>query len=240
VDLLRFDSLGGRLLLETLERYRGERGRLAVHLVPRAELATDRLAQSLLPGDFNGDGLADIVLHFASTGKVSVFTQEPAGVSTPFPSLEQPVAQLEPGPGKAYPADLDGDGRLDVLVISQIRRRLLGFCQAEPSAGGPLTFRQSTTIELGESEMPLDAAVEDLSGDGRPDIAVAVAGESRVRVYYQCVGGGFPGDASWFVDVGADLQGPSRLAAADVSGDSRPDLVVVTAAGTRLVIVRAR
>jgi hypothetical protein len=63
--------------------------------------------------DLDQDGLADVVYCEAQKNSVRWIRQSPRGVFT-----EQVIAEEIPGPAHVWAADLNGSGRLDVLVAS--------------------------------------------------------------------------------------------------------------------------
>jgi hypothetical protein len=61
-----------------------------------------------VPGDYDGDGKADLAVYRPPTGEWFVF-----GTATGFPG---PVPFGAPGIDLPVPADYDGDGQVDVAV----------------------------------------------------------------------------------------------------------------------------
>ncbi|MEO8586085.1 MAG: VCBS repeat-containing protein [Acidobacteriota bacterium] len=80
-------------------------------------LEFEAASQAIAAGDLNGDGLDDIVWADESTHRVRVFFQTPAG------EFEELAAAREPEfvnhPTALRIADLDGDGRKDVVLMYQ-------------------------------------------------------------------------------------------------------------------------
>jgi hypothetical protein len=123
-----------------------------------------------------------------------------------------------PGPASqsVAVADLNGDGRLDLVVAS---------------TGGPIgvllgngdgTFQ--TAIGVGGAA--ISVAVADLNGDGKPDLVVATL-TSTIGVLLG------NGDGSFGPEVPYASGGPfsTSVAIADVNGDGKPDLVVTSEEG---------
>ncbi|MEX6689305.1 FG-GAP-like repeat-containing protein [Danxiaibacter flavus] len=101
------------------------------------------------------------------------------------------AAPIVPNSGTAF-KDLDGDGRLDMLVISSSRQfngvyydfSTLSFYRNMGSAGyvnfklsGTFKLPQSPAFYLGEN------ALTDLDGDGRPDLVLSARYDSIIKVY---------------------------------------------------------
>jgi hypothetical protein len=114
-------------------------------------------------------------------------------------------------------ADLDKDGKLDLVVASENGSVLIyrgdgkGSFSAEPRVfqGGPATG---------------DLAIGDLNGDGRPDVVIANHGQPQATILLGDGRGGlFPAPGS---PLELDLKPHAHsVAIADVDGDGKPDLV---------------
>ena len=88
-------------------------------------------------GDLDGDGLDDIVVADQVGGKVRIFFQTPAG------EFEELDPALEPSfenfPTSVRIADVDGDGRLDIVLMEQY------MTASETKTGGFRFFRNLPT-----------------------------------------------------------------------------------------------
>ena len=131
--------------------------------------------QAVRIADVNGDGLPDIIVANLGPGAdgtgmagVSVLLQDathpgtflaPVTYPTPFGAVDVAVA------------DLDGDGKPDLVVASYgpFPTGAVSVLLQNPSSPG--TFA-AATVYPGFGQ-PLSVAIADLNGDGHPDIAVA-------------------------------------------------------------------
>src|SRR6266550_899427 len=91
---------------------------------------------------------------------------------------------------------------------------------AESSRGEPRPSTGFLSIEAGSA--PFSVAIGDVSGDGKPDLAVANWGSNTASILLGTGDGAFGAK----VDYGTEID-PRSIAIGDVSGDGKPDLVTV-------------
>jgi hypothetical protein len=125
-----------------------------------------------LTGDFDGDGKMD-VLDWTSTGSASLFLNRGAGTFQEFPSpaglgFGMSTMSFTPGQMIMLSADLDGDGRADVFLVSAY-----GGCEVFNSNGDG-TFRWTDggwqPFPTGWVTGHIVYLVTDLDGDGRMEV----------------------------------------------------------------------
>ncbi len=183
-------------------------------------------AQSVVVGDFNGDGLPDVALNTAGPAgpAVEVLLGKGDG-SFPPNHLILPVG---PTPLSVAAGDFDHNGALDLVTANSngTVSVLLG--------NGDGTFRPRTDLAVGAA--PRAVAVGDFNGDGRLDVAVAQQLSNTVSVLLGHGDGTFARPQS-FVASGQDSTfAPSSIAVGDVNGDGRSDLVINLIGGEDSVV----
>jgi len=170
---------------------------------------------SVAAGDLDGDGKIDLVVANNTDGTVSILhnTSEIGGI------VFQSIGDLPCGgfPQGVAIADIDGDGKPDVIVSSQDGGIAVLRNQ---SVGDSLAFSSAVYF------MPPNGcggmAVADLDGDGLPDI-VAANGYSTVSVFRNTSA---PGNIAFAPST--DLTGPPSvysIAIGDLNGDGKLDIV---------------
>jgi hypothetical protein len=136
---------------------------------------------SIARGDFNGDGLSDLVTANYESDDVTVFLGNGTGslpTGQSFPAHDGPVG--------VNVGDFDGDGRQDLAVanaVSQDVSVLPG--SGTGSFGAPLTFAVGAMFTLEASRYHGDGgrvAVGDFNCNGTDDIAVANGAAGTVSV----------------------------------------------------------
>jgi len=168
--------------------------------------------ESLAYGDLDGDGLQDLVVLTADYNEAShlgIYLQDPMRPGSY--RMPQVVALPAGGSGVAL-ADLDGDGRLEILTY----------------AGGSLLLHQDPArpgIFLAPVALPAIPRgfliCADLNGDGRIDLAVA-APDRTLRLFLQ-------NPMTGCLEAGPvlTLAGvPVACCIGDLDGEGRPDLAL--------------
>jgi chitodextrinase len=186
---------------------------LAVHVLDFLSARDLRVGHSpidTLVGDFDGDGLPDIVVANSESQELSLFF---GGVPIGSPAREERIL-VGRRPVAVAAADFDRDGRLD-LAIAHLES---GSVSVLLNDGGRL-FRRGDDLFVGRWLSAIVAA--DFDRDGFPDLAVADAGSHQVIVLLGDGAGGFRLEQN--VPVG---RWPAALATGDFNGDGRLDLAV--------------
>ena len=189
-----------------------------------SDIKEQALPISIGVADFNSDGLPDLAVSNQSGLGVVLHFGRGSGV------FEQGSALgAGPWPAKLAIADFNRDGHADIVVANLISNDLslrLGH--------GDGTF--DPEVRVGAGPGPSSIVATDLDGDGITDIAAADEGffsfSNRVTLLRGTGDGRFLNVG--FVVVG---QGPVSIAAGDLNGDGRPDIVTANQSTSDISVV---
>jgi hypothetical protein len=175
--------------------------------------------------DFNGDGFIDIVVGWEQSGKTRIYFHPGFGGN---PREKWHFIELgnTPEVEDAFPVDLDGDGRLDVLTCTDAHQRVIAHFapRTESEAWETRVFPSSVVPATNW----MFATAADVDGDGRPE---AIVGGKSTGTVAQ-IGWLKPpeGDARdldrWRFHKIGDVGWTMSLIPYDFNADGRPDLLV--------------
>jgi len=192
----------------------------AVPISPPGEhLPVGPLDSSVLVADLTGSGFLDLVTANSGSDTVSVLLGNGDGTFQP-----QRTFAAGHGPVALAVADINGDGKPDLIVTDEGTQSDLGDTVSVLLGNGDGTFQPPQTFTVGG--VPACVAAADVNGDGRPDIITANYASGTVSVLLNETAPG-ASTASFAAQetyqVGAN---PDSLVVADLNGDGIPDLVV--------------
>ncbi len=180
--------------------------------------------RSLQAVDLNGDGLIDVVAASVGNHTASVLLNTTApGSSTP--SFDPQTLQTEPVPFGVVTADLNGDGRQDLIYTRETMDKLLVSLNTTgtPTAAAPSLAAQQQSAA---GERPSAVTTADLNGDGKPDLLVANEGADTASVLLNTTAPGASTPSFATQQSFAAGERPSAVTTADLNGDGKPDLLV--------------
>ena len=181
-------------------------------------------ASAAVSGDFNGDGKVDIATMQNGGGYITILLGNGDGTFTTGQTLQIPL----PGGQRIVTADFNGDGIADLAVLLYPTGGPVDVAQCAIFLGkGDGTFTLGPMLTLtGQYPSPVDFAVGDFNGDGKPDLAVLDNASSDVTIYLGNGDGTFTPVAQTSPVTGEGNTNNS-IVPADFNGDGILDLAVV-------------
>jgi len=189
---------------------------------PPIEIALPLNVATVQVEDIDNDQLPDLIATAAVTGSPSlpsiyVFRNTSAGNNISF---ETPVSF---GTFPAYYlliGDLDGDSKPEIVLNDYLGLHIL----RNTSTPGNIAFTTGARLTVSHSYF-LAVGMNDLNGDGRPDILLTQSDLDSVTVYPNTSTTGsiaFGNRYSYYVG-----KSPDAVVSGDVDGDGKPDIAVV-------------
>jgi hypothetical protein len=188
----------------------------------KLDVTTGNFPHSVGSGDFDGDGKIDLLVSKGSDSVLTILKN----TSVPR-SISFAPKQNFPGTGNSHEncaiGDLDGDGKLDVVIANGIASSTVSVFRNSSTVGN-ISFASKINFSTGSA--PLSVAIGDLTGDGRPDIIVANNGSDSVSIFRNVSN---PGNILF--DTKTSLYSgtnPFGIAVGDIDGDGKPDIAVTS------------
>lgn len=186
----------------------------SISFSPKTDIATGPNPESLAVGDLDGNGTADLVVTNSGGTSINIFTNK-AGSGGGIDYSNPTIINYGETPLGVALADLDGDGKSDIIVSGVLSNNLTIF--RNTSSGGTLSFAYQ--IDYPAFLSPQQISVADLDGDGKPDL---IAGGNQTIAVLK--NNSTPGNISFSSAVATGTVPDVFTAIADLDGDGKPDI----------------
>jgi hypothetical protein len=209
-----------------------------------SSLAVGHNPQALAIADFNGDGNPDIAVVNENDNSVSLFQGNGKGAFTPFATPTVAVATGE-GPFAIVAGDFDGDGNIDLAVLSKlddncpamnnVKEASVSFLLGDGKGG----FSSASANPVCLSFTPVAMAAGDFDEDGFLDLAITNGSDPTQN----CAVGSGTVELALSATLPLTIPPPPKFAAfcagkspvgivaADFDGDGHLDVAVANAQG---------
>jgi hypothetical protein len=204
-----------------------------IALADSVTFTTSASTSGVTTGDLDGDGKPDIITYNSDANSISILRNE----SSPGQIALDTSGDYLTGPSTTNPSaviirDLDADGKPDIIVTNYYAHTISVFKNI--STLGKIML--DTRIDYLVNGYPTGIDITDADGDGMPDMIASVNGEGIASVFRNISAAGtisfekeksFPA-GSW----------PNDVAASDVDGDNKPDIVIANINSNTISILR--
>jgi hypothetical protein len=180
---------------------------------------------TLTTTDINADGAPDLATGSASSSLVSLFVNNGNGAFGS--SAINSSMRVTWRPGTVSPADLDGDGDVDIAVTDKGSENINVLWNAEVGVATAGLTRRGPVIQVGFK--PHAAVQGDFNDDGIPDVATANGDGQNVSILVGTGTGGFEeptveNGRHYFFEGSGHL---NHITTGDLDGDGDLDLAAV-------------
>lgn len=185
--------------------------------------------------DIDGDGKRDILCSNWSSNNISYFRNIHTSGSLSASSFAS-VATITTGTGTnpqhLYMADIDGDGKRDLVTTHQTAGNLVIY--RNTSTIGSISFATGVSYTSGTTAR--SAMVADINGDGKPDVVTSNIASNTFRVYQNNSTSGSISLSSGTTFTTANE--PYFAYPVDLNGDTKLDIVTSNSASNNLQVFR--
>ena len=190
-------------------------------------------ATGIVVKDMDGDGKPDIAVTNGGGGTsvVSVYRN----ISIPGTIAFAQKADYSVGSNIGNPAigDLDGDGKPDLVIPNGNGSNVISIFKNNSSMGN-ISFLPKVNYVVGS--LPESVAINDLNGDGKPDLAVAHSNSTYVSILKNT-------STTGLISFAAKIDYPTNSGAYDIhvtdlEGDGNPDIIVANSASNNFSILK--
>lgn len=211
-------------------------GTIGGSLTNHTDLIFGAQVKESVVADFDNDGKPDIAAVDQGSNFAFVYGNHSSTGTLSFDAMPYGLA-AGVGPYAIQAADLDGDGKPEVIIANMYAASIQIF-QNLSTTPGTLSFTNPFSFDVAPD--PSFIAINDIDLDGKPDIAVTCSNGYGDGVVSILKNTSVPGSFSFagHIDIPAGSGGLWGVALNDVDGDGKPDMTVSSGGTGQVSIFR--
>ena len=206
---------------------------------PRFGLITGLNPITIDVADMDGDSKSDIVVGNYGSNSVSIFKNNYISGALATSSFSTKL-DFNAGnkPGYVKLGDMDGDSKLDVVVLAE-GNNSVGILRNTSTSGVLSSASFASRVNFNTGITPYYISVGDLTGNGKLDILVTNFGDGTATVWQNKAIPGSITSASFFKRLNFTVgTKPYAGLLADIDGDTKTDILVSNTGSNTLSILR--
>jgi uncharacterized protein (TIGR02145 family) len=205
----------------------------------KVDLTSGTQPEGIAIADIDGDAKPDLIVTNVNSASVSIYRNIATSGSISIGSFDTkfdiPTSGLTHG---IAVCDIDGDGKLDIIVTS-VTSNVVSIFRNASTSGSVTTGSFAARVDLTTGAGPYKVAAGDVDGDGKPDIVVTNFTDNSVSVFRNTSAPGTITTASFGAKIDlATGTGPIGVAIGDIDGDSKPDLLITNSGSNSVSILK--
>lgn len=184
-------------------------------------------------GDFDGDGYTDVAVTNPSTDNVSFF-RNLGGLKISNAQFDTRVdLVVGDNPVRIYSGDLDVDGKLDLVMYHNAGTSATSITVLHnQSTPGSIVFNSFTLTLPANGTV---AHIDDLDGDGKPEILVVSEAGDVFTIFKNNASPGILTASSFAAPFNTSVANPRCIYTADINLDGKPEILITSAPNALLV-----
>jgi gliding motility-associated-like protein len=195
----------------------------------KQDFSTGDLPRASVAADFDGDGKMDIAVSNYPAFTVTIYLNNSSGSTVTLNKLN---FNTDKGPADLAAADLDGDGRIDLIAVNQGANTI----SVLRNTGSPGSVSFAPQVQFAVGTQPQSVTIADFDGDGRADVATASLYTKFVSVLRNS---GSPGTIAFEPFKGINTTArPYFITSGDLDGNGKPELAVANIDANNVSVYR--
>ena len=207
-----------------------------ISFAPHVDFNTGTTPFSVALGDIDGDGKPDVVTANAGSSTVSVLRNtSTAGIINSSSLATHVDFSTGSAPRSVAIADLDGDGKLDVIVANTGDNNVSALLNTS-SPGSINSGSFALHVDFPSGAYPNSLVAGDINGDGKPDVVTANEADGTVSILRNTSTVGsiaFSTNVDFFAGYGI-----IDAFVCDIDGDGKPDISAAISSTYSFTILR--